>query len=266
MEDLQLKVPANINAYSSTSSSLGSTGQSGAEASRTATAVSGGEDYQRRLVEIEEKLKVYEDLMIVPNKEMEKMSTQAERNELLQQEDRKRVDTLEKKVKHLELQVSALELMSYDGTFIWKISDFSRRRQEAISGKKPSIDSTPFYTSKTGYKMCARIYLNGDGMGRGTHVSLFFVIMRGQYDAMLRWPFRQKVTFIFIDQNGRDHVIDAFMPDATSTSFQRPTTDMNIESGCPLFLPLAQFDNPTIGYVKDNTAFIKVIVSVEDLP
>jgi len=41
--------------------------------------------------------------------------------------------------------------------------------------------------------MCARLYLNGDGMGKGTHVSLFFVIMRGAYDALLKWPFRQKV-------------------------------------------------------------------------
>ena len=44
-----------------------------------------------------------------------------------------------------------------------------------------------------GYKMCARLYLNGDGMGKGTHVSLFFVIMRGPCDALLKWPFRQKV-------------------------------------------------------------------------
>jgi len=44
--------------------------------------------------------------------------------------------------------------------------------------------------------MCARLYLNGDGMGKGTHVSLFFVIMRGAYDALLKWPFRQKVCYI----------------------------------------------------------------------
>jgi len=42
--------------------------------------------------------------------------------------------------------------------------------------------------------MCARLYLNGDGMGKGTHVSLFFVIMRGAYDALLKWPFKQKVS------------------------------------------------------------------------
>lgn len=41
--------------------------------------------------------------------------------------------------------------------------------------------------------MCLRIYLNGDGTGRGTHLSLFFVVMRGPNDALLRWPFNQKV-------------------------------------------------------------------------
>lgn len=44
--------------------------------------------------------------------------------------------------------------------------------------------------------MCLRIYLNGDGTGRGTHLSLFFVVMRGHSDALLKWPFNQKVTLI----------------------------------------------------------------------
>jgi len=30
-------------------------------------------------------------------------------------------------------------------------------------------------------------------MGKGTHVSLFFVVMKGDYDALLPWPFRHKV-------------------------------------------------------------------------
>lgn len=50
-----------------------------------------------------------------------------------------------------------------------------------------------FYSSKYGYKMCLRLYLNGDGTGRGTHLSLFFVVMRGKCDALLKWPFSQKV-------------------------------------------------------------------------
>jgi len=113
--------------------------------------------------------------------------------------------------------------------------------------------------------MCARIYLNGDGMGKGTHVSLFFVIMRGQYDALLKWPFRQKVTLMFLDQSNREHVVDAFRPDPTSSSFKRPTTEMNIASGCPLLMSLTQLDSASHAYVKDNTAFVKISVNTEDL-
>ncbi len=36
------------------------------------------------------------------------------------------------------------------------------------------------------YKMCIRAYLNGDGMGYKTHLSLFFVVMNGEFDALLK--------------------------------------------------------------------------------
>lgn len=58
-----------------------------------------------------------------------------------------------------------------------------------LTGASPAA----FYTSRYGYKMCLRIYLDGDGTGRGTHLSLFFVVMKGPNDALLRWPFNQKV-------------------------------------------------------------------------
>lgn len=47
--------------------------------------------------------------------------------------------------------------------------------------------------------MCLRIYLNGDGTGRGSHLSLFFVVMRGHSDALLKWPFNQKVILIIMN-------------------------------------------------------------------
>ena len=51
--------------------------------------------------------------------------------------------------------------------------------------------------------MCIRAYLNGDGIGYKTHLSIFFVIMRGEYDPLLKWPFEHKVSIILVDQNHR---------------------------------------------------------------
>ncbi|XP_070581842.1 TNF receptor-associated factor 2-like isoform X2 [Ptychodera flava] len=157
-----------------------------------------------------------------------------------------------------DLRIQSLEMASYDGILTWKISEFGRKRRDAISGRTLSLYSPYFFSSQFGYKMCARIYLNGDGMGKGNHVSLFFVVMKGENDAILRWPFQQKVTYMWIDQNNREHMIDAFRPDPNSSSFKRPTGDMNIASGCPLFMPLSMLDDGKHAYVKDDTAFLRI--------
>ena len=163
----------------------------------------------------------------------------------------------------LEEYIREQEASSNDGTLVWKLSDFTRKKQDALTGRQVSIYSPCFYTSRYGYKMCARIYLNGDGMGKGTHISVFFVVMRGQYDALLRWPFTQKVTMMLLDQDNVEHVIDSFRPDPNSSSFQRPRREMNVASGCPLFCPLAELSNHA--YVRDDTMFFKIIVDTSDL-
>uniref|UniRef100_A0AAV2MPV5 MATH domain-containing protein n=1 Tax=Knipowitschia caucasica TaxID=637954 RepID=A0AAV2MPV5_KNICA len=167
-------------------------------------------------------------------------------------------------VVEMEGKLREMVAATYDGVFVWKIFDFTKKRQDAVAGRAPAMFSPAFFTSKYGYKMCLRIYLNGDGTGRGTHLSLFFVVMRGHSDALLKWPFNQKVTLMLLDQNNREHIIDAFRPDISSSSFQRPVSDMNIASGCPLFCPLAKLDSKN-SYVRDDTIFIKAIVDLTGL-
>ncbi|XP_031570478.1 TNF receptor-associated factor 2-like [Actinia tenebrosa] len=151
---------------------------------------------------------------------------------------------------------------SYDGIMLFKITQVARKRADAVSGRQISFYSPAFYTDPHGYKMCARIYLNGDGMGKGSHISLFFVVMRGEYDALLQWPFRQKVTMMLLDQDNEEHVIDAFRPDPSSSSFQRPRGEMNIASGCPLFCPHSELQRHA--YIRDDTMFVKIIVDRPD--
>ena len=161
------------------------------------------------------------------------------------------------------LRLNMMDCKNTDGVLLWKITEIRRRRRDAQSGKIVSIYSQPFYSSSCGYKMCARLYLNGDGMGKGSHISLFFVLMRGEYDSLLSWPFRQKVTLVLVDQEGCRNVTDAFRPDPNSSSFQRPRTEMNVASGCPLFVPLAVLESE--GYIKDDAIFVKMIVDTSGL-
>ncbi|XP_046860118.1 TNF receptor-associated factor 3-like [Xenia sp. Carnegie-2017] len=162
-----------------------------------------------------------------------------------------------------DVKLNMLDSTSYEGTFIWKIEDFGRISNDAQTGRSLSIYSPQFYVGRYGYKVCARVYPNGDGMGKNTHLSLFFVLMRGNYDALLTWPFRQKVTFKLIDQNGDQHIVDSFRPDPNSSSFQRPRSNMNIASGCPLFVPKSALQRG--GYIRDDTIFIKITVDTTGL-
>ena len=157
-----------------------------------------------------------------------------------------------------DMQIQMLEATSYNGTYIWKIDRYSLRFQEAVAGKTLSIYSPPFYVGRFGYKVCARLYPNGDGIGNGTHMSIFFVVMRGEYDALLPWPFLQKVHFRLIDQDRIRDAYDAFRPEPNSSSFKRPTSDMNIASGCPTFISHMELRQG--GYIRNDTMYIKIKV------
>ena len=56
--------------------------------------------------------------------------------------------------------------------------------------------SPPFYSHLQigGYKMCLKVVANGEASGEGTHVSVYIFLMRGEFDNVLKWPFRGKIT------------------------------------------------------------------------
>ena len=111
--------------------------------------------------------------------------------------------------------------------------------------------------------MCVRLYLNGHGMGNGTHISLFFVMMKGEYDACLSWPFRQKVTLALLDQESDQHLVDFFRPDPDLSSFRRPIYNMNIAYGCPNFASQETVLNGP--YLRDDTIVLVMSVDTTDL-
>ncbi|CAF1011890.1 unnamed protein product [Didymodactylos carnosus] len=175
--------------------------------------------------------------------------------------------TLEQQLLSIKQIVDENEFVSRDGTLMWKIINVTDKMADAQSGRQTSIYSPPFYSSPAGYKMRVRLDLHGDGNGRGTHMSVFFILMRGDFDLILKWPFNHKVTFCLFDQSGQnEHIIDSFRLDTKSNSFQRPHSEMNIASGISKFFPLSMIQQDDSHYVRDDTMFIKVIINFADLP
>ncbi|KXJ28109.1 TNF receptor-associated factor 1 [Exaiptasia diaphana] len=101
-----------------------------------------------------------------------------------------------------DLKKQFLELKASGYSYTWKINDFSKQLQ--LAKQEDDLDiilySEPFYSHKYGYKLKLQLYPNGHGDGKGTHVSVFMIIMRGEYDATLTWSFDWKFKFTLLDQ------------------------------------------------------------------
>ena len=82
--------------------------------------------------------------------------------------------------------------------------------------------SPPFYTHLGGYRICLSVSVcaNGQGDGKDTHVTVAVHLMRGEFDDLLKWPFRGEVT-IQLKKNDPPHyqlIVHLMMTYQTSMS------------------------------------------------
>ena len=167
-------------------------------------------------------------------------------------------------IDEVRLRQDVLDVKTTNGVFIWKIPDIRRRFRDAMDGRTISLYSPPFFTSPHGYRMCVRTYLNGDGIGKGTHMSVFFVLMRSEHDSLLSYPFKQSVRFTLINQaNPSASITEAFIPDLSSPSFQKPEKEMNVASGFPKFARQSVLQDEQ--FTKGNMIYIKCQVDLTGL-
>ena len=172
---------------------------------------------------------------------------------------------LSNKLKEVELKLSdKLKQVNNSILFTWRIQNFDQSLQAAKEGSKQRLDSEPFYTLPHKYKVKIRVVPNGYGEGKNTHLSVLIIIMKGEYDAILPWPFLPQITFTLIDQqedtSQRENVVKSFKPNATMKTFARPVSDENPGRGFVMFVSHEQLQ--TRRYIVDNTIFFQIKIEV----
>ncbi|XP_058019919.1 TNF receptor-associated factor 4 [Ahaetulla prasina] len=172
----------------------------------------------------------------------------------------------------VELRREVEELaVGSDGVLIWKIADYARKLQEARLRSNYESFSPPFYTHRYGYRLQVSVFLNGNGSGEGSHLSVYIRVLPGQYDNLLEWPFAYRVTFSLLDQSDPSlskpqHITETFLPDPTWKNFQKPGTGRTsldeslLGFGYPKFI--SHEDIKKRNYVRDNAVFIKASVEI----
>ena len=77
--------------------------------------------------------------------------------------------------------------------------EFTMTKFDSYRETEQSWYSSPFYSHYGGYKLCIRLDANGDGRGKGTHISLYVSLMKGEYDDRLSWPFKGEVKIVMLN-------------------------------------------------------------------
>ena len=148
----------------------------------------------------------------------------------------------------------------FNGKLLWPIKHFLAKRNLTGSGVgQRYLESPPFYTGEIGYKMRVRLYPNGDGMGKGEYLSLFFQIMQGPFDELLEWPFNKRITLKILGFDGEIDCDFRIKPNLQSCSFRRPQHRHNIPTGDPTIISLTALDNGK--YLRNGTLFVEASVS-----
>ena len=159
-----------------------------------------------------------------------------------------------------ETKLSEFEGRVCNGSYTWKIGNYRKCRQDAITGAMTAIHSPAFYTDLYGYKLCMRINLNGVDGGVGKHVALFVHMMQGDYDNVLEWPFTGRIALSILDQSDaefRHHISEHFVAKPNLLAFQRPTSLRNYKGyGYVEFAPIEHIRDPQ--YVKNNTMLVRI--------
>ena len=101
-------------------------------------------------------------------------------------------------------------------------------------------------------------------------MSVFVCICRGDYDALLVWPFGHRITFTLIDQcqdpEARRNVTYTIRPNTCQENrpfLGRPTGERNASFGAQRFVELETVK--TLDFVRDDSMFLKVTIDSDKM-
>ena len=138
---------------------------------------------------------------------------------------------------------------------IFKVTGYHQKKRRNSVFNSPS-----FYSSSNGYYMYIRVHANGNQTGKGTHVSVYALLGKGDYDDSLKWPFVGDITITLLNQLEDDNHCEMTVP-VTSGCNMRAGNGR----GFPMFILHSSLGHDPYAdtqYLKDDTLYFRVSVSV----
>ena len=151
--------------------------------------------------------------------------------------------------------------------FIWKVNCQHIPLISARIGGSNAVErSSPFYTGCYGYKLQVKLSFDF----RYSSFNIAVILMEGEYDGILPWPFSKKITVTLIDQNEdlkeRKNITKYLSPSehVRERIFSgRPTSDYR-ELSSEILRFTSREELLTRHYAANDALFIQVDVEPDD--
>ena len=171
-------------------------------------------------------------------------------------------DFLVNKVAAQAKQISALYLKPPQ--LSWRINDIENILSQAREKRSTVLESSLFYSANHCYQLKLYVYPNGDITNKNNWLSVFLVIMEGEYDALLPWPFHQRITFILVDQQeGSDekkNIVMELTTDPSLSSCAKPAAGKVIKPSIGFARFVTHKNLKTRGYIVNDSLLLQVEV------
>lgn len=120
--------------------------------------------------------------------------------------------------------------------------------------------SPGFYTHPHGFKVCIRVYPNGCGDAKGTHLSVYINLMCGEHDSNLVWPLRAKFSVYLLNQvRDADHCINVITIDDKHNWCRLTWNSPAPGRGYSKFTPLSALNvNAQCQYLRDDRLYFRI--------
>jgi hypothetical protein len=147
-------------------------------------------------------------------------------------------------------------LMDSDDTYTWKINVHL-----LLNDTSSTMHSDMFQCSQWGYKMGMSINLQTDEQNKTRYLQVCFVIFRGDFDAIVRWPFSYPITFCLVDlAENKNHIIHSIRPDSQTAIFGRPLDNANKPYRIARFCSSEKVSEIGSNYVRDGNMFLRMYI------
>ena len=166
------------------------------------------------------------------------------------------IDALQAAFEALQVEVYS----QHDKLMSWKNDSWTFRLSEYQRKREDTFRFPPFYTHPSGYHMALEVDANGCGAGKGTHVSVFVVILKGEYDSGLKWPLLGKLTITLLNQLEDNNHLKTIMPLDT-----KDNTRVGSIWGYSKLIPhsaLGHNPSKNTQYLKNDTLYFRMEVKM----